>query len=94
LTPELFPLAEIYLQVKPREIGFVKAIFESYESVGIVRTIDPDQGIIVVMVPTDFLVDAGEILNSLRDEVEWTEVSRPKNFADDWLMRAIHAKDD
>lgn len=92
MTPERFCLLEIYLKVKPREIGFIKTIFESYESVGIVRTIDPDQGIIVVMVSRDFTADAAEILSSLHNEVEWTEVSCPNNLTDDWLMRAIHGK--
>ena len=32
-------LHEIYLEIRPEDIAYVKFIFESYESVGIVRTV-------------------------------------------------------
>ncbi len=32
-------LHEIYLQIRPEDIAYVKFIFESYESVGIIRTV-------------------------------------------------------
>jgi hypothetical protein len=86
-------LVEIYLKVVPCEIGFIKSIFESYECVGIIRTIDRHRGIIVVMVPRDFADDAWEILDSIRGQMEWREVPRPENFDDDWLMRKIHEED-
>ena len=86
-------LVEIYLKVSPPEIGFIKSILESYECIGIIRTVDRDRGIIVAMVPSDFEWDAWQVLESIRDETKWTRVPPPNNFADDWLMKEIHSAD-
>ena len=87
------PLVEIYLRVSPRDIGFIKSILESYECVGIIRTVDRDRGIIVAMVPSDFESDAWQILQSISGEAKWTQVPPPNDLADDWLMKEIHPAD-
>ncbi|MBI2360424.1 MAG: DUF4911 domain-containing protein, partial [Deltaproteobacteria bacterium] len=40
-------LHEIYLAIHPKDIAYVKFIFESYEGVGVVRTVDRKKSIIV-----------------------------------------------
>lgn len=62
---------EIYLQVPPEEIAYVKFIFESYEGVAVVRTIDRKRAVIVLMVAPDLLDEAQRILDAIRSEVEW-----------------------
>ena len=79
----------IYLRVAPADIAFVKFVFESYEGVGIVRTIDRHAAIIVVLAVPDFLDTARKILDSLQAAIPWTEVDAPPMPADDWLMREI-----
>ncbi len=79
----------IYLRVAPADIAFVKFVFESYEGVGIVRTIDRHVAVIVVLAVADFLDTAREILESLQAAIPWTEVDAPPLPADDWLMREI-----
>ena len=88
------PLVEIYLRVCVQEIGFIKSILESYDCVGIIRTVDRDRGIIVAMVASDFVSEAWHILESIRGETKWTQISPPDNLADDWLMKEIHPADD
>ena len=82
-------LHEIYLEIRPEDIAYVKFIFESYEGVGIIRTVDRKKAIIVLMVVEDFLADARSILDSLRTEVFLPEIARPADLGDDWLLREL-----
>ena len=68
---------EIYLLVPPEEIAYVKFIFESYEGVAVVRTIDRKRAVIVLMVAPDFAVEARRILEAIRSEVAWEELPAP-----------------
>lgn len=70
-------VVEIYLELPPADIAFVKFILESYEGVGVMRTIDRTKALVVLMIAADFLDDARAILASLRSEVPWREVERP-----------------
>ena len=70
-------VVEVYLRLPPEEIAFVKFIFESYEGVAVVRTIDPAQAVIVLLVAGDFAAVAREILDSIKGAVPWEEVPAP-----------------
>lgn len=80
---------EIYLQVQPEDIGYIQAIFESYEGVGIVRTVNRKEALIVILVVHDFLSTARSILASLKDEVSITESPRPADIGEDWLVQEL-----
>jgi len=86
-APMVHPL---YLRVAPADIALVKFLFESYEDVGIVRTVDRREAIIVVLVVHDFLPVARNILRALQSEMSCVEVAAPVIEPDDWLMREIH----
>lgn len=81
----------IYLRVAPADIALIKFLFESYEGVGIVRTVDRRAAIIVVLVVHDFLAVAREILRDLQAQIDCVEIAAPPFEADDWLMREITA---
>ena len=68
---------EIYLQIPPEEIVFLKLIIEAHEGIGVLRTIDRTRAIIVVMVAADMEGDARAVLESLRDQLPWVEISPP-----------------
>lgn len=68
---------EIYLQIPPEEIVFIKLIIEAHEGIGVLRTIDRKRAVIVVMVAADLERDARELLESLRDEMPWVELLGP-----------------
>ena len=68
---------EIYLQIPPEEIVFLKLIIEAHEGIGVLRTIDRRRAIIVMMVAADMEGDARAILESLRDQLPWVEISAP-----------------
>ncbi|MBI4489914.1 MAG: DUF4911 domain-containing protein [Deltaproteobacteria bacterium] len=82
-------LDEIYLEICPEDIAYVKFIFESYEGVGIIRTVDRKKAVIVLMIVDDFLSVARSILTSLKNEVPLNEIPRPADIGEDWLLREL-----
>jgi len=82
-------ITPIYLRVAPADIAYVKFLLESYEGVGIVRTVDRHAAIIVVLVVADFLAVARDILREVQRTVVCIEVEAPTFEPDDWLMREI-----
>ncbi len=85
-------LQEIYIETPPEHIAYIKFIFESYEEVGIIRTVDRSKAIIVLLVAPDFTVVARKILLSLRQEVPLEEIPRPADMSADWLMTELAAE--
>ena len=86
-------LEAIYLFTPPEHIAYVKFIFESYEDVGIIRTVDKKKSIIVLLAVKDFLDVAREIIDALKQEVPLQKISRPVDAVDDWLMTEIAEND-
>ena len=80
---------EIYLEIRPEDIAYVKFIVESYEGIGIIRTVDRKKAVIVVLIIEDFLTVGRSLLASLQCEVYLTEIPRPADIGDDWLMREL-----
>jgi len=72
----------IFLLVPRAEIGYVKFIFESYEGVAVLRTIDRHQGLLVVLAVPDFLAQARLVVASLAEEIGCREVDRPPDLDD------------
>ena len=87
-------LQEVYLETPPEHIAYIKFIFESYEEVGIIRTVDRRKAIIVLLATPDFALVAREILRSLKQEVPLQEISRPADISADWLMMELAAESD
>ena len=82
-------LHDIYLELPSEQIAYVKFIFESYEDVGIIRTVDRKKAIIVLLAMDDFLDSARAILASLEKEIPLRQISRPASIGDDWLMAEL-----
>ena len=85
-------LQEIFLEIPPEHIAYIKFIFESYEEVGIIRTVDRKKAVIVLLAMHDFLDTARAILDSLKKDIPFAEIPRPDDMTDDWFMAAL-AKD-
>jgi hypothetical protein len=79
----------IYLATPPEHIAFVKFLFESYEDVGIIRTIDRKRAVIVLLAMRDFVDTARAILASLKNTIQLEEISPPTDAADDWFMKEL-----
>ena len=74
-----------YLALPPREIAYVKFVFESYEGVAVVRTLDRRAALLVVLAAADFVADVRAVIASLVEEGACTEVAAPDWFDGDWL---------
>jgi len=77
--PDVIP---IFLVVPRAEIGYVKFIFESYEGIAVLRTIDRHQGLLVVLVVPDFLAQARLVVTALAHEIGSREVEAPAGLDD------------
>lgn len=70
-------VVEVYLRVAPTDIAYVKFIFESYEGIAVVRTVDRTRAVIVLLIAADFAAEARRILDAIRSEVPWEELLPP-----------------
>jgi hypothetical protein len=82
----------IYLETPPQHIAYVKFIFESYEEVGIVRTIDRKRAVIVLLAMPAFAGTARAILESIKQDVPLREVPPPLDVPNDWFMSELAAE--
>ena len=82
-------LHEIYLETAPENIAYIKFIFESYEEVGIIRTVDRKKAVIVLLAMDDFLATARKIVESIAQMRLVQEISRPLDMTDDWFMAEL-----
>jgi hypothetical protein len=84
-------LAEIYLRIQRTDIALLKFVVESYEGIGIVRTIDRKKATVVILAMPDLVDHMWRVLESLREEMEWYEIPAPQE-QDDWLMEEVKAE--
>ncbi len=78
-----------YLATPPEHIAYVKFVFESYEEVGIIRTVDRKSAVIVLLAMRDFADTARAILESLKKDIPLQEIPPPADMADDWFMTEL-----
>jgi len=82
----------IFLRVARPDIALIKFLFESYEGVAVVRTLDKRAAVIVVMVSSDFVHVAQGILNSIRESITVEEIPPPENLDEDWLLSFVRSE--
>jgi hypothetical protein len=81
-VPDVVP---IYLRLPPREIAYVKFVVESYEGIGIVRTLDRRAAILVILAVPDFEAEARALVRALATEAGCVETGPPPDWDGDWL---------
>jgi len=82
-------LIEIYLRIQRTDIALLKFVVESYEGIGIVRTIDRKRATVAILAMPDLVDHVWAVLESLREDMEWHEIPAPIE-QDDWLMQEVH----
>lgn len=82
----------IYLEIAPEDIAYIKFIFESYEEVGIIRTVDKKRAVIALLAMDDFIDAARAILTALAKEISLRAIPRPVEVEDDWFMVELAAE--
>ena len=66
-----------YFKINRRDIAYMKFILESYEGLGVLRTIDARSGIVEVMVPPGLEKDMEMVLDGLGDEISIDRIEYP-----------------
>ena len=82
----------IYLEIAAKDIAYIKFIFESYEEVGIIRTVEKKRAVIALLAVDDFIDTARAILAALEKEISLREIPRPAEIEDDWFMVELAAE--
>lgn len=72
-------LVSIYLKLPPEHIVTLLFLLESYDGLGIIRTLDRDRGYVLVLAPTDTAPVVKELLESLRQELQFETIPCPLN---------------
>ena len=58
-----------YYRVDRRKIGFIKFIFEAYDGLATITTVDPESGIVNIQIPQGCEKDVQMILESLNKDI-------------------------
>ena len=82
--PGAADIVPIVLRVPRRDVAYVKFVFESYEGVAVMRTLDRHAAHVVVLVAPDFVADARRVVEALHAEGVCEEIA-PEEFEGDWL---------
>lgn len=78
----------IYIRMPEAEIVLLKFILESYEGLGILRTLNSDLAEVVILAMEDTVDEVHKILDALSGEISLEIISCPENLDNDWLMKA------
>jgi hypothetical protein len=57
------------IEVDKKDIAYIVSIFEGYDYLAVVRTIDPARGLIELMISPDFLEDTRKLIAALAKEI-------------------------
>jgi hypothetical protein len=63
-----------YLQVPPTQVVVLQALFESYEGVGIVRTMDVHSSVVSILTTPAMADTCEKILASVQKTINWKEL--------------------
>jgi hypothetical protein len=81
----------LFLRVARPDVALLKFLFESYEGVAVVRTLDRHAAVIVVIASRDFGDVARGILDSLRESVAIEEIPPPADLDEAWLLSFVRS---
>jgi hypothetical protein len=78
-TPTVSPVESLtqYYRVDRREIAYIKFVIESYDGVGLLSTVEPQSGLIVIRIPPgcEELID--DIISDLKKTIMIEPAAQP-----------------
>jgi hypothetical protein len=89
---EIMETIQMVFRVKPEDMAYLKFIVESYEGLAVIRTVDPQEGVLEWMIPPDLVDEVNALIDSLQKEISILPVRSPnsKMRSRDFLARIIH----
>ncbi len=79
-------LVPVFIKLPPENIVAIKFIIESYDGLGIVRTLNPDTGEVVILAIEDTVNEINKILENLTKDLGLRVIPGPANIKEDWLL--------
>jgi len=79
----------LYLRLPPEKIVLLKAILESYDELGIIRTIDKKLGDVAVLSLPGLKAELELLLQSLKAELEISFKEPPNDLGPDWFLSEV-----
>lgn len=67
----------IYLELPESKVVLLQAIFEMYEGLGLVRTLDREKSFVCVLTSKDLLTDCKNLLGSIKGDLMWRHGPTP-----------------
>jgi hypothetical protein len=64
-----------YFRVRREDIAYLKFILESYEGMAVLRTTDPHEAVVELMVAPGWEKDVEEVIDGLRKEIPIEPIS-------------------
>ncbi|MEW6616023.1 MAG: DUF4911 domain-containing protein [Thermodesulfobacteriota bacterium] len=71
---------ERYFRVQKENIAFIKFILEAYDGMAVMRTLDPFEGVVELIIAPDFEREVNELLDNLRGEFEVQPINPPTDI--------------
>jgi len=62
------------VEVDKKDIAYIVSIFEGYDDLAVVRTLDPTRGLIELMISPDLLEDVRQLTEALSKEIPFHTV--------------------
>ena len=62
------------VEVDKKDIAYIVSIFEGYDDLAVVRTLDPALGLIELMISPDFLEDGRQLTEALSKEIPFRTI--------------------
>ena len=62
------------VEVDKKDIAYIVSIFEGYDYLAVVRTLDPTRGLIELMISPDLLEDARQLTEALSKEIPFQTI--------------------
>jgi hypothetical protein len=79
-------IVPIFLKLPPENIVNLKFVIESYEELGIVRTLDAQSAKVVILALTDTVKYINELIDQLAPELRLMRIAEPEALEGDWLL--------
>ena len=57
------------IEVDKKDIAYIVSIFDGYESLAVVRTLDASRGLIELLVSPDYMEDTRKLIDALAKEI-------------------------
>lgn len=74
--PQAIPATIVrYFKVGRRDLVFLKFILEAYEGMSTLSTVEPQEGIVRLSIPSGFEADVQTIIAAVREDISLEEVT-------------------